>query len=246
MSLVGPSTFVQLGPAVQVYAVSATLLPALSEADVNVGSELGFTGGQRLLLMPDGSAQTALLGQKTPAGMNLGSAVAVPLTPNETRVQSCVVTLDRFADTEAATARLSSSLSATGGTLAGTTEFAENVDPVEAFVNRPDRYLPVGLGMICGLVGLGMNRFRSSDIASYRFSGTTVRSMFLLLFFEQALLAGCFAAAGSLALLLVSGYFAAPAAQVPWVVAGAFAWLFVATGNLLLSRGDPSSLSKDR
>lgn len=246
VSLIGSDTFAQLGPAVQVYAASPTLLPQLAVADVVVGRELGFTGDGRLLLMPDGSTLVAAEGREEPAGLNLGSAVAVPMTPTQKTVERCVVTLDRFVDATEATPRISSSLRATGGAVAATSEFSENTDPVDAFVNRPDRYLPVVLGVLCGIVGLGMNRFRSSDIASYRFSGTAVRSMFLLLFFEQSLLAGSFAAAGSLALAFIPGFFVQPSAQIPWVLAGAAAWLIVATTNLPLSRGDPSSLSKDR
>lgn len=246
VSSIGAATFTQLGSAVQVYAVSPSLVPELMRVDVVAGFALGLTTGQHLLLMPDGSTVSAVRGAMLPAGVNLGSAVSVPLAPTERTVEKCVVNLDRFANAATATPRLSSSISTTGGSLTAGSEYAENGDPVASFITRPDRYLPIILGLLCGIVGLGLNRFRSSDIASYRFSGTTRRSMFMILYFEQALLAGCFAVAGALGLLFVSDSFVQPAAQVLWAVAGACAWLIVALANLALSGGDPSALSKDR
>lgn len=246
INTIGPATFVQLGPATQVAAVSSTLLSDLADVDAVVGAALGFDGKNRRLITPDGHVLLASRGGSSPAGLDLGSTVAVPLGPEDTVVQRCIVTLDRFAKVSEAAPRLSSSLHSTGGILASTSEFSASTDPVEVFVARPDQFLPVALGVVCGVFGIGLNRFRSSDVASYRFSGTSKRSMFLLLFFEQALLAAAFAAAGSLALLLLAGFFVQPALEILWVLSGSLAWLVASLANAVFAGGDPSWLSKDR
>ncbi|TFC94496.1 MULTISPECIES: hypothetical protein [Cryobacterium] len=246
ISLIGSAKFTQLGPAVQVFSVSSSLLPELGRVDAVVGSELGYTGVDRRFLMPDGSTQSVSQGHKEPSGIDLGNAMSVPFLPTQSSVDRCIVVLDWFSEVAESVPRLSSGLVATGGTLTSKVSFTDSVDPVETFLSRLDRFLPITLGILCGVMGLVVNRFRSSDIASYRFSGTTVRSMFLLLFYEQSLLAGCFTASSALTLLFVTNYFVDPSSQVLWTFEGGLAWLVVSTANLWLSRGDPSSLSKDR
>ena len=246
MTLTRSVEFPQLGPAVQVFRVSSTLAPGLNRVDALVGAQLDYASRDRRLLLPDGGTAVVSQDVAEPDGLNLGTAIAVPFDPGDNTANQCVVILSRYSDPREAAPRLSSSLSASGGTLSSSDLYPDHGRPLDDFVNRLERLLPVFLGILCSFASLTVNRFRSSDIAIYRFSGTSWRSAFLLLYFEQVLLAGAFVVSGCLVTAVLHSYFVMGSAQVLWCCAGGAAWVLLSFANLTYSRGDPSSLSKDR
>ena len=139
------------------------------------------------------------------------------------------------------------SLEARGATLRATPVLGDAVDVVAMHLNRTERFLPLMLGIIGGVITAVLAFMRSAELATYRLAGTSRRSLGILLTLESAILAGVFLAASALAQVVLGSSLVAPVATGLWSLVGAFAW--VATGALLaapLLRRRPSDMAKDR
>ena len=244
----------QLGARIPVRPVSTTLLPEVAMHDAVIGpgmaATVGLTPGQRLDLAPGPngtSTVSALVGSGDGAGLGGTGAVFVAADSSVTTSATCSVVLTPFADASAAAPVIAASLDVQDNPVLVSAELRETTDVVALFLARVERFLPLLLGALGGLTVAVIGSLRSSELAAYRLSGTSPRSLGVLLAFEQVLVAGVFVAASVAATLLLAGQALTPAASILWSVAGGLVWLVV--GNLValpVLRRRPSDMAKDR
>ena len=241
----------QLGANVSVSAVSRSLFPELDHADALVGSALRKPSVDFLLTLPAGNVGTAHVMALQPKGVDTNSALLVALSPSDTTGPSCRVVLSPLSDGAEAIPRVVAALRNTGAApISANTQFQENINPVQQFLTRASRYLALLLGALGGVAAAVINRVRLSEFAAYRLSGTSGRSLGVLIVLEQLIVGGAVAAATSvaaIAVVVVAGYPASvPAIVLSGVAAGAV-WVAVAallTIDIPLRR--PTDLAKDR
>ncbi|QIK84519.1 hypothetical protein [Sanguibacter sp. HDW7] len=242
----------QLGSFVPVRRVSSSLVPEVATHDVVVGTSLAervgldATPGARVSLGGLGAeAQDAVVG----GGRVLPSTIAIftARAPGDAPAAECRVAMSRFVDVERMLPILTGSLRTVGAETVVEPMLRETTDVVALHAGRVDRLLPVLLGVLGGLVTAVLALLRSAELATYRLAGTSRRSLGLLLGFEASLLGGVFLASSALAILALRGELVAPLASGAWALAGACAWVAVAsllTAPLLRRR--PSDMAKDR
>ena len=245
-----PISIPQLGARVPVRRTSETLIPLLRQYDVVIGTSLGTSiglaeGATVRLIGPAGTPLDAVVagGPELPSSLALFGAPA----PGDDLGGACRVQLTRAADEVRMIPALLGSLEARGATLRATPVLGDAVDVVAMHLNRTERFLPLMLGIIGGVITAVLAFMRSAELATYRLAGTSRRSLGILLTLESAILAGVFLAASALAQVVLGSSLVAPGATGLWSLVGAFAW--VATGALLaapLLRRRPSDMAKDR
>jgi len=240
------SDFIQLGARIPVVEASVTLFPQLDEYDLLIGSKLGSQTKAFFVKIGSATASAHTIAQQ-PTGVDTNSAVVTGLRAGTNSGSICVVVLSDLTTAERNRAIILSQLSSSGGPLSATQVFTDTSDPINDFKNRPDRLLPLVLGFLGGLCGGILNRLRSSEIAAYRLSGTSARSLFVILAAEQSLISGLFAASAAGAALWLGGTPSTVWAGILWAVSGAMIWVTVSSLSTIdLPLRQPPSLAKDR
>jgi len=238
--------FAQLGTNVPVVEASATLFPQLDAFDLLIGAKLGNQQKPFFVRIGSGTALAHTVVQQ-PTGVDTNSAVVRGLAPGTKSGSLCVVVLSDLTTTERNRTLILSRLSASGGPLSATQAFTDTSDPINDFKNRPDRFLPLVLGLLGGLCGGILNRLRSSEIAAYRLSGTSARSLFIIVTVEQGLISGLFAVSAAGAALSIGGPPSTILAGLLWAVSGSMIWVIVSSLSTVdLPLRQPPSLAKDR
>lgn len=241
----------QVGSRIPMRTASATLIPALLNHDLVVGSALAETAGRSTALTTltttDGQALSAIV--DTNLGPEVASTLAVfrTLDPAVQSAERCMVVLDPRAVAAEVAPVLASSINATGAPVRANVVLTETTSITDIYLHRVERFLPLLLGILGGLVVTVLIRVRSSELATYRLAGSSPRSMAVLLGLEATLLAGAFLAASSLAILVLTEPLTSPAATMLWSWSGAGVWLLVAlAGAAPMLRRTPSDMAKDR
>lgn len=240
----------QTGPFLPLRRVSPSLLPAVAEHDIVIGTSaagnLGLDPGDRLVLGGLGAE---------PLDAVVGGSRALPSTlalfaapmPTITLAETCRVELARFADPARMTPVLLGSVEGVGGRFVAEPLLVETTDRVALHLDRIDRRLPLLLGALGGLVTAVLARLRASELATYRLAGTSRRSLGLILGLESALLGGVFATSSVLAAIVVRDELLSPLASALAGAAGACAWVLVAgVLSVPVLRRRPSDMAKDR
>lgn len=245
-------SYAQIGLNVPVRAMSTTLAPKLNEYDALLGNglvkqaKLGEIGA--ITVVSDTGTPFTAYADPTIGVEGLSTAAMfVPISPGVTAGPTCMVVLDRYATLLESRDVVAAALIVDGGAVRADALLNETTNLVQTYLNRPDRYLPVLLGIIGGLAVAAIAGLRSSELAAYRLSGTSPRSMALLLGLEQALTAGLFVCSSALTVAFLRGDLISPQAILGWSVIAAMAWLTV--GNLAtlpILRKRPSDMAKDR
>jgi hypothetical protein len=240
------SSFTQLGDSVRVAFASRSLIPELRRSDAVVGSALLPSDGRLQLLSDRFGVLTATVGSERETALGLASTVLLPLEPDVQRIATCTVQLERYADVGSTTARLAGQLTSTAPEIASQPRLAQPFDLVAQYRSRPDRLLFAAAGLIGGLVFALRYQLRSSELAAYRFSGTSRKDLMLLIMTEQFCLSGLFTLAGCIVVwILPSGD--ATASLTSWALLGGAVWWMIATiATTPVVRARPTSLAKDR
>jgi len=239
--------FVQLGSGITVVESSAGLFPELRAHDALIGSALADVRGARLLEADDGTILDAVAGRAQPTGVDTDYAVVVPGSFVGSGASACVVVLDLFADASTTMPGLVSQVSSTGGPIAATQAMSGGADPVRLHLAGIGRYLPAGWGLALALMAGVLTHVRAGELAAYRFSGTSARSLGILLSLEHLAVGGVLAAAGTAAALVGAQAFRDPA--VPVISAVVSASVYVVAAHVLtvgVLRANPVDLAKDR
>lgn len=237
---------VQFGPRVPVLATSASLVPALREGDVVVGSALG-PGPKRLWITAGGAAVPAVIAEPEPQGLNLNAALAVLAPVTVTESTSCMVEVAPFHRSADVVPALVAQLHARGGPVGVHEALTLPGDVLADYPRDPAALLPWLLGLFGGVLAAIRTWASSSESAAYRLSGTPAVTHGLLLTLEQVVMASVFLASAAAAVLVLRGGLLAPLEVLLRVAQGGLIWLTtfaVATAPML--RADPTSLAKDR
>jgi len=240
----------QTGPFLPVRRVSPSLLPAVTEHDVVIGTStgerLGLARGDRLALGGLGSEPLDAVVDGSRALPSTLALFAAPL-PTTALAETCRVELARFADASRMTPVLLGSVQASGAAVRAEPLLDETADRVELHLTRVDRHLPLLLGALGGLVTAVLALLRTSELATYRLAGTSRRSLGVILALEAALLGGIFATASTAATIVLRGELLSPLASALGGLAGASAWVLVASVlSVPVLRRRPNDMAKDR
>ncbi|MEE6288134.1 hypothetical protein V2J52_10775 [Georgenia sp. MJ173] len=239
---------IPIGADVITQRASSTLFPQLSETDVLVGSGLldrPPSAHSRVII--GGEVLDALPAAPQREGMSSAHALTVPLRPDDAQVERCTVVLDPLVTLEDVARTHVGTLHITGGQVTGGEMLRATHDPVQTFLDRPSRFLPVLLGVLGAVATSITYRLRASELAVYRLSGTSSRSLLALIALESLLVTGIAATSATLAGIALHEHVLAPATPALWgaVLAGTWATVtLIATADLALRR--PTELAKDR
>lgn len=243
----GSSDFVQVGTDIPVIEASHTLLPTLDVSGAVVGAALRDTGQRFTLRMPDGTIQSASVGDSQPDVIGTNSAIVVGLPPAIRSGSRCFVKISALASEPAVSSRVIAELQSTGGPVSASYRFSEPRDPVTVFLNRPERFLPLILAIAGAITAGALNRLRTGEWAAYRMSGTSPRSLALIQLIEQFAIAGCLVLATALASAALTPSLIDPAATILTGVASGALWTMIATLiGIDLPFRKPTDLAKDR
>lgn len=243
----GHSDFLRLGRNIPIVVASESLFPNLGTYDALIGASLISAAKPTVLRTSSGQDLYAAGGQAAPDSLGVGNAVTLLLEPSIKYGSQCVVFLSKFSDQQKNISLLAGQLNVVGAPIAGRAQLTESVDTVSGYIRRPGRHLPLIVGLMGAVASGLLNRGRASELASYRLSGTTRRSLAILIALEQSLVAGVGLASGIFALILLSQYFFNLLSAIFSLAVGVFGWLFL---GCLLSLPvivkTPTELVKDR
>jgi len=242
----------QLSSLTQVRPVSATLLPQLTEYDLVIGAAAAENAGlapdaQKTILTSKGTLLTGIV--NTEIGPRVPSTLAVfsVLGPEIQHEKFCNVILDQKADVAGMIPILEASLTAKGGDVVSQVIFVEQFDVRKDFLNRTERFAAPAAGIFGGLILAILTFMRSSELAAYRLSGTSPRSLGLMLSFESALIAGTFFTSAAVGVAVFYADLFSSLATLLWAATGAGTWMFVSWLLALpVLRRKPSDMAKDR
>ncbi|QGH68220.1 hypothetical protein [Pseudactinotalea sp. HY158] len=225
---------------------STTLLPQLAHTDAVIGAPIIDRAGtfrtridQTLL-----DAQTVTEQRE---GLGASHSVFLALGPDDTSGPYCLAVLDHFLDAATIAPVHLAALDVAGGPLTATEALRVTSDPVEAFLARPARFLPLLLGLLGAVATVIGYRLRTSELAVYRLSGTARASMLQLLTLEILTITGAAATSATAAALTLRAHLLDPGTSVLWGLTMAGTWALVtliATADLAVRR--PTDLAKDR
>ncbi len=243
----GPRTTVlQLGKDMSIAQASTNLFPQLREHQALIGSaltDLPFHG----LISTDLGTFEAAVGSEQPVGIDTNSSLVLPLAPSTQSGTECLVVLDPFASADEQIPVLAAELDVSGQPIAGRQVTPQSIDPIYQFLSRVSQYLPLLIGVAGALVAALRNHLRAGEFAAYRLSGTSARSLAVIIFFEQAIVAGFGVLAATATLVLVHSYLLSFVGSFTWMFS---AFAFWVAGSCIASlpvimRGT-MAMSKDR
>jgi len=242
------ATFLQFGPAVPIELASASLFPELHTYPVVVGKALTTSRGPIDVADPDMTGVTrGVVGQAAPRGLDTDSAIVYALGPDIQMGSRCVAILSPESQATTMARLLQGELRTSGGAVVSHVLLQLPVDPVVAFLDRPERFAPLLFGLVGGVLGGLINRLRASELATYRLAGTSPRSLLVLLAVEQGLIAGALFSSATLASIGLFRYSLDVWLPILWSIASGALWM---TSCALLSATvalrDPAVLAKDR
>lgn len=237
----------QLGRRAQIVRVSSSLVPEAYETGSAIGEHIS-PGGSRVNIGLDENVLHAVTLPPLPEGVDLNSAIVVPLPPQQTWVTTCVVVARPGADMAQVAASAVSRLT-TRGHAAPAVLFTEQdaEDHVTAYAQRATPAIVIGSGVLAGILLAVLVRTRREEFGVYRLAGTTGRELTVIVVAECAFASAGFALAGTLGALALEGP-TVTAASHALVVASAALAMFATGGCLgaLQLRGDPTRMLADR
>lgn len=236
----------QLGSNIPVLGASTTLVHELDRARAVVGPSLRTTPTPDLFLAPDGTTLTATRGHPTASSIGTNNAVTVAISPTTQWVNACVILLDELADSSVVVERLTSSLVARGGALSAVQEFKSPTNPIDTYRNSLLGMLPFAVGLAGAAAGIGAMFARTSEWATYRLSGTSRRSLVVLITLEQLLCALVFSAGSAVATVIFAGLLVSPESTLFSAAAGSMMWVAVSlVGASLLALRSPITMARE-
>ena len=243
----GHADFLRLGRNIPIIFASASLFPNLGPYEALIGASLISSTRPTVLLTSSGKHLHAAGGQVAPDSLGVGSAVTLALEPSINQGAQCVVILSKFSDAQKSIPMLAGQLEVSGAPISGRQQLTETVDVVSAYIHRPGLYLPLILGVMGAILSALVNGGRASELAAYFLSGSSRRSMFILVALEQLLVAGIGFSSGIFALIVLSQYFFHLASVIFGLAAGAFGWVGLSClMSLPVILKKPTELAKDR
>jgi len=226
---------------------SITLFPELKDADLLVGPKLSDHASGGFVVRIGDEPAKAVVAEPHAEGLGTGFGITLPPRASASTSEHCVVILDPFADAQTTRDALAAQLHTSGNAVTSTELLVPTNDPVDTYLKRPSRWLPLLLGALGALATAISTRLRASEIAVYRMSGTSATSVVSLLTVEALLIAGTAAASAATAsAVLAKGHLDATV-PVVWGLAMAGVWTLTSiVASLDLAVRSPNDLAKDR
>lgn len=231
---------------IPVVPVSVTLVPELRTAPAVIGSAVTAPPSVTRISI-DGIPIAATHATAQPEGIPLNQAIAVAAPPTVDTIERCIAVLSTGADAGTMIPILAAQLVVNGTAPTGVTILDEPLDRIDTFHQRLTRWIPLLVGILGGLATAAIAATRSNEFASYRISGTSRRSLFLIYGLEASLLAGTMATSGALAAIAVSAWVVDVGAIALSTLAAAAGWVLIALlGFLPLSTQSILTSTKER
>lgn len=245
--IAGPSVIaIQLGQSVTTLQASTSLFPQLRVHQALIGSALKQPAGGGMVTTDRGVLETVRAAPQ-PEGLSSNSSIVLPLDPAVIRGDTCIAVLQPFAQAAQVIPTLAAQLDAEGGALLGAEATKQTLDPIALHLERTTRYLPLLIGLAGALIAGLANQLRAGELAVYRLSGTSRRSLAMILLLEQALIAGLGMTAATAALAATAPYLVSVPASFAWVLAGFALWLLAAAVfSIPVVARSALSMAKDR
>lgn len=246
LQLLGLDRVYQLDTHVAIVATSTSLLPALLATQAIVGSALPFDrprpiAGSRLARV------LATPGVPLAGGIPADSAVVVRLDPRVEVAGLCVAVLDPRVSPPTILPALAASVHSSGAPVLARVAAVAQVDPIADYRDRPRRLIPLACAALLCLWATALLRFRASEIAAYRLSGTSKPDMMLILALEQVVLAGVFSSAALASIVITRSQLVSARAVMLWTLTGVCLWLGAFPVLAIKSAyGKATELAKDR
>lgn len=246
IQFVGLDDVAQLGPNVSVMATSRSLVPELGNAAAVVGISLdldapGYLHGELL------GDVMAVPGTPMPGGIPTETAVAVEMSAAQRWTSQCLAVVDPRYDTQEALTLLGSSLDVENGSLLSHSYVTSQYDAIAAYLDRQGRWFAVIVGAVLAVIGAIGSRFRNSEIAAYRLTGTSRTDMLFILTLEQAILAGVFLLIGTIDVVAIQHELVSPRSHILQMAEAACVWIALYPVLALTSvLQDPVRQAKDR
>ncbi|MGO4536738.1 hypothetical protein [Leifsonia sp. 2MCAF36] len=236
----------EIGAKTTIFTASATLFPGLSTSDGLIGMSLVGEGVRTVTLAPS-DTRALSAAPRQPEGIPTNAAIVLPLAADSSSGSQCVVELARFQNSRIDIPTLASQLDVRGGSIVGRVQLRLTTDPVAEWANRPGQFVGVAGGAIGGLLASLLVWTRSSEVATYRLSGTNRRSLALLLTIESLLASGVFAFSGALAVWTVRSSSVSTPEVLYWLFAGSASWWVAALlGTMRSIAVSPAAMTRER
>lgn len=207
-------------------------LVSLTGSNVAVVGGALYSSGFKGHIILDGAVVRALAGSREPAGIDVNSAIIVPLSSDTTHDDRCIVEMVWTAtqkDIRVAMARLH----VDGGGIVAVPVIREQRSMVELHLGRGERWLPILVGVLGGLATSMAVRSRRGEFAAYVFGGASRVAVAQLVVFESTIIGGVAASSGVLAAIALAPFALAPIATVFAVLALALSWIATALSAAL-------------
>lgn len=225
---------------------SSTLVHALGQADVVVGSTLAEHEGP-FRVLAHGHMFDAVVAEPSREGTGTAYSLTFPLLPHDTVAGMCMAILDPIIHADDLVPTLATQLSVSGNPISGKEVLVHPSDPIEDYLTRLSRHTPLALGLIGGFITAVITRTRGSELAVYRLSGTSRSSLLTVMLVENLLIAGVAASATAIAGLMLASYLFDPVTAIVTGFALAGVWTVVASvATVDLPFRRPTDLAKDR
>lgn len=236
----------ELGGKTSLAHASVTLFPQLRLYGALVGSAINTHAGPTSLSVGGAAVRAAPLATQ-PEGISVNSTLVLPLEATTATGDTCIAVLDPTVNAEELMPLLHSRLNILDNPIRASEQLERNLDPLSIYLDRPTRFLPLLLAAVGALTAAVLNQLRASEFAAYRMSGTTRRSLALIVFLEQGLITGLGLTSALATTLVVRDQLLSPLSTACWAFAAFGLWWILAitlTIPILLRR--PSRLAKDR
>lgn len=234
-----------LGSSLPLVAVSPTLLPQVDQGRAVVGVALHPSGAESNIVI-DGVVLRAVSGLREPAGIDVNSAIAIPLGVDVVDDPRCVIEMKWNADGDDLQLALNQ-LHVQGGPIIAVPVFAETTSLIGGFLARSERWLPILVGCLGGLATSLAIRTRRTELAAYVFAGATRSAVATLVSLECILIGGVAAFGGVLTTLTLAPFALSPASQMFAMVAMGATWIASALPvSLQVAVVSPVELGKRR
>jgi hypothetical protein len=238
----------QLGRRARIVDASAPLVPEAYRAGAAAIGEHISPGVETLHIRIGQRVLHATRLPPLPDGVNLNSAIVVPLPPEERWATTCLVSARSGADLTELAASAVAALQTRGRTAPAVVFAARDPDDrVGEFVNRATPAIIVLSGLLAGLAAAVLVRTRRAEFGVYRLAGTSSRELAVIITTEFALAAGVDLLLGMLGAVATGGW--SEDAGAAALVLTSAALVMFGTGSALGSLqilGDPTRMVADR
>ena len=240
-------TIEPIGSNLATYRASATLIADLSKAPVVIGNAVSpGSVGRVSNVRVDGVVAEAISAPQQPQGLDANSSVIFGLLPEDRAAESCYAILDSWTPVSPMVPLLSSHLDSSGGVLVGIPALRVPDDPIEAYGARLTQFVPVAAALLAVAITGIVQLLRSGEFAAYRLTGTSRRSLSVLITVEGLLISSVASIAGTATALVFQDDFADPSIPILgclllsgiWSIGGALI-------GVAISLRSPISLARD-